>query len=395
MPDHPLRASLIGVFRLVRHLRLPPARWERAVESLEASELFRQCAARIRTVRFPGAEGDARLPDGVIGQFQWREREMCILYRHPAWGREYVWEAGADDLPGVERARLCLRLVNTRSRLTHLMLMGLAQHQAAYLASGDLLDLEPLSQAALGWWIASEGDGRFLPEGSRLETIDASLISRAVRGLSLLTPQRQIVSLRHLMPSSRAVLQYRLKALLDEEAADLRRGSIEQPADDEALRDRLAGRWNMSVARRTVALARQALGIPASYRRDGHHTYPPREVAPFAPQAYPLTATALQDQIPAGPGVYEIALAVGEVAYPDGASPVVYLGRSRNLRKRLADHLRPGAKNARLGVYLAGSRCVVRYASTPVDDLQAVERALVRAFIETYGALPKGNRIQP
>ncbi len=390
-PDRPLRAALVGAIRLARYLRRPPVRWEATVEALEASEIFRQCAAHIRAVRFSEAEIDVGLPVGVIGQFRRCEGRIRIVYRHPAWGREYLWE-GESDQNEAKRLLLQLRLVSTRSCLTHLMLMGLAQHQRMFLDSGDPLDLEPLTQAALGRWINME-DHQERSGWSLPATVDPSLISRAARGVNMLTPQGQAVSVRYLMPSARAVLQRRLKALLDEEAANLRRGLIEQPADDEALRARLAERWEINIARRTVALARQALGLPASYRRDGRHTYPPRGTA-FS-QVYSLVAATLRDQVPAGPGVYEIALAVGEVSYPEGASPVIYLGHSRNLRKRLADHLRPGTKNAILGAYLTGSRCVVRHLSASIDDLRAVERALVQSFEETYGALPKGNRLHP
>ncbi|MEK7808984.1 MAG: hypothetical protein AAB571_07930 [Chloroflexota bacterium] len=392
MPPSSLPARLVGAIRLARYLRRLPAWSETLVEELEDSDVFRQCAAHIRAVRFPEAEMDAGLPVGVIGQFRWREGRIRIAYRHPAWGQEYLWE-GESDQSEAKRLLLQLRLVSTRSRLTHLMLMGLAQHQRMFLDSGDPLDLELFTQAALGRWIDAEDR-----QGRRLvwhlpATVDPSLISRAARGVNMLTPQGQAVSIRYLMPSVRVVLQRRLKALLDEEAANLRRGLIEQPADDEALRVRLVERWGIKIARRTVSLARQTLGLPASYRRDGRHTYPPRGTA-FS-QVYSLTAATLRDQVLTGPGVYEIALAVGEVSYPEGASPVIYLGHSRNLRKRLADHLRPDTKNIILRAYLTGSRCVVRYLSASTDDLRVVERALAQSFEEIYGALPKGNRLHP
>lgn len=72
-----------------------------------------------------------------------------------------------------------------------MVLMGIAEHQGAYLSTGNALHLRPLSQVALAEWIRSEtqDDSRFLPPGSRLELVDNSMISRLTRNMSVLSPQ--------------------------------------------------------------------------------------------------------------------------------------------------------------------------------------------------------------
>ncbi len=107
-----------------------------------------------------------------------------------------------------------MRLVNTRNRLTHMILMGIAEHQHAYLASGDALHLRPLSQVALSEWIKSEtqGDSRFLLPGSKLELVDNSMISRLTRNMSMLSPRGQDIPLRDFFPGTRDVHKWMLDA---------------------------------------------------------------------------------------------------------------------------------------------------------------------------------------
>ena len=422
----PNRAHLIGIIILTRHLSLSLTRYETLIEKVEGSPMFTQLwPVIISTTLFPGAqmlEPAKGLTPNTIGQLRKDEGDFSICYRHPGLAREYLLNAGkmkrwgqnqplstGNPLPSpsagsgqgsgqapaeVQALRRQLRLINTRNRLTHVVLMGIAAHQAAYLASGDPLDLRPLSQVALAEWIRSEtqDDSRFLPPGSGLEFVDHSMISRLTRGLNVLSPQGQDVPLRDFFPSTRDVHKRMIEAILNEEREQIRQGNLDRAYTDEKIKKRLKERFDISVSRRTVSVCRQGMRIPSSYTRNGNYMYPPRPV--HFSFHYPLNVAAVKANAPEVPGVYEIALADAEVDYPSGSSGVVYIGSTKNLRKRLRDHLRPGSKNGDLRALLDNHRAVFRYIVRRRDG-RAAEKLLGQCFTLAYGALPCCNHIRP
>ena len=109
---------------------------------------------------------------------------------------------------------------------------------------------------------------------------------------------------------------------------------------------------------------------------------------------YPLNVASVRANAPEVPGVYEISLAEVEVDYPLCSSGVVYIGRAKNLRKRLRDHLGPNSKNGDLRVLLDSHGCSFRYILVR-GDLREAERELCHSFSAAYGSLPRCNRIRP
>jgi len=299
-----------------------------------------------------------------------------------------------EDEAEILALRRQLWLINTRNRLTHMVLMGIAEHQGAYLASGDALHLRPLSQVALAEWIRSETQGysRFLLPDSKLELVDNSMISRLTRNMTVLSPQGQDIPLRDFFPSTRDVHKRLIEAILDEEKERIRRGDIERAYTDEEIKGKLKERYGVSISRRTVGACRQEMRIPSSYTRNSNHTYPPRE-ARFSFH-YPLNMASIKANAPEVPGVYEISLAEMEVDYPLCSSGVVYIGSAKNLRKRLKDHLGPNSKNGDLRTLLSNHRAVFRYI-VKHRAIRAEEKMLCQCFILAYGALPRCNRIRP
>ena len=95
---------------------------------------------------------------------------------------------------------------------------------------------------------------------------------------------------------------------------------------------------------------------------------------------------------PAGPGVYEIALADGAFNYPVRASPVIYLGRSRNIRNRLRAHLR---NHEKFGPNANNGHVVFCFAAIRGTHLPEAEAELARAFCQSHGALPCYNIVTP
>ncbi len=377
---------------------------------MEGFSMFTQLSPSIiSTNLFP--EAQVLAPAGVltpncIGQLRKDEEGLCVSYRHPGLAQEYLVDEGgmrcwrqSQSLSATEEEEILalrrrLRLINTRNRLTHMVLMGIAEHQGNYLASGDALHLKPLRQVALAEWIRGEmqSGSRFLLPGSKLELVDNSMISRLARNMSVLSPQGQNVPLRGLLPSTRDVHKRLIEAILDEEKEQIRRGDIEGAYTDEGIKERLEERFGVLISRRTVSACRQSMRVPSSYTRNSSHTYPPG-LAHFSFH-YPLNVASVKANAPEVPGVYEISLAEMEVDYPLCSSEVVYIGSARNLRKRLRDHLRPSSKNGDLKVLLRDHQAVFRYI-VKRRGIRAEEKALCQCFTLAYGALPCCNHIRP
>jgi RNA polymerase sigma-54 factor len=237
-----------------------------------------------------------------------------------------------------------------------------------------------------------QGDSRFLMPGSKLELVDNSMISRLTRNMSVVSPLGREIPLPDLLPSTRDVYKRLIEAVLDEEREQIRQGDIEGACADEEIREKLKGRYGVSISRRTVSACRQEMRIPPSYTRNSNHMYPPR-LAHFSFH-YPLNMASVKANAPEVPGVYEISLAEMEIDYPLYFSGVVYIGSAKNLRKRLRDHLGSGLKNADLKALFSNHQAVFRYV-VKRRGVRAEEKMLSQCFILAHGALPRCNRIRP
>ncbi len=69
---------------------------------------------------------------------------------------------------------------------------------------------------------------------------------------------------------------------------------------------------------------------------------------------------------------------------------VLYIGASKNIRKRLSNYSGSKTKNVRLKLYVNGFDLFVRYFLT--KNYVQVEKELLKHFKKTYGELPKANR---
>lgn len=84
-----------------------------------------------------------------------------------------------------------LRRINTRNLIVHEILKGIVEHQRDYLGSNNELDLKPLTRAELAGIISNSKESSH----SFGLIMDASRISRVTRGLSVITPGGEEVSL--------------------------------------------------------------------------------------------------------------------------------------------------------------------------------------------------------
>ena len=403
MPD-PLDAATLGKIVFARFLSMPLKSFERCVANTESSVSFlalRHCArpsvlSRSHHLTTDVGESVSSLDEG-LGEVQLSAGRPVFVYRSWAFEREYRFDQEAikwlrptlssDQIASLHR----LRLINSRNQLTHALIQTLLDVQSDYLISGDPLALNALPQARMVRMLAARRD---LPV-----VADASRLSRLIRGLAFKMPDERTRPLNTLFPSERQIHCHRIHALLKTEQSQLLAGCLDRPLSDKAIAEALARQYGSVVSRRTVAAIRHHLAIPHWRRRAVHESYLAATEG-FSP-LLAMTPLSVNGSIPSRPGVYEIRSAAGsdDAHSIDGASPVapsqvVYIGSTRNLRKRLAAHVRGNGGNVRLFRLLMTGEATVRYRAVSMD-WRLLERRLYNAFRETFGAAPLCNRMSP
>lgn len=400
-------AELLGKIVFARFLELPLQRFERLVRRLEASSEFAALRPAVIPTCLQGArvaeDGCSRSrPAAVLGEVCEAGRGLEFVYRYASYAREYHFDeeeikqfstdpASPGDVAGTFRR---LRLINSRNRLTHALMQAVLELQAEYLRTGQPLALTPLSQAAISARLQSNPGLSVVADPGRL--------SRLVRGLAIALPGGKTISLRGLFPMPRQVHCHYVNHMLKMEKTWLLQGLLREPLTDEGIAERIGQEFGVCVSRRTVANIRHDLAIP-DYRRRGQRLDYLAATAGFSPLV-PLTRQALRSVVPPEPGVYEIRTLCGcpiedrrsglVEAARSGTQPVVYIGSSGDLNKRLADHLRGSSGNALLHRYVAAGVARVRFRLID-EGWRLIERELYRVFCETFGAPPLCNRMSP
>jgi len=110
---------------------------------------------------------------------------------------------------------------------------------------------------------------------------------------------------------------------------------------------------------------------------------------------HPLTMDDLKQHEARYSGVYRIALRDGTIAYPNGSSPVLFIGEAplRRLCERLQDHLRGWGST---GVYERHQNGeALQWQNYAGGDLVVTAAAAVEDFILKYGAPPVCNHKAP
>ncbi len=280
-----------------------------------------------------------------------------------------------------------VRRINTRNLIVHRILEKIVEQQRDYFASDNEFNLKPLSQAGLARLISDSKNGSH----SLDFTIDTSRISRALRDLSIITPSEKEIPLRFLFVSRKDMVKRGIKAILNREKKDIGSGRITKPHTDEELRHIIKGEYGLSVTRREVAYCRKELGILAYSERNGYvyHT-----LAANYSRVYPFTAPSVEDNAPAGPGVYELCVDGGGIEHPTGCCQTFYIGSAKNIRKRLFSHLSSSSKNGGIKKVLKERPCVFRYLRVP-QGWDQEEKKFYNLFVLTYGDSPQCNHMSP
>ena len=311
---------------------------------------------------------------------------FAICYRHPGFGKEYLLNGDPRLLEkeGNEALTRKLRLITTRNRITHEVINGILRLQRGFFCSGNPLDLKPLTLTSLSRIISTSQKGD--------PAIDHSRISRLVNGKSIITPSGRERPLRFFFPVMRDIHRRFVSKIVNEERRSLVSGEIKRPFSDKEIRDRLRHEHDLAITRRQVAFCRRETGIPNLYQRAKNNRYPP-EWARFS-AFYSLRAACVRESAPAGPGIYELGLKRPEIQYPQGFSHLFYIGSARNIRGRLKEHLRPGARNGGIRKQLKEHECFFRH-SLFNDNWHEKEKRLYRLFVVIFGASPLCNKISP
>lgn len=253
-----------------------------------------------------------------------------------------------------------LRWINTRNEFSYHVLQYLIIYQRDYLFSGKEVDLKPLTFREFLF--------RF-----PCKYLDQSRLSRLVSNLVVKTLHNEIISLRSLFISRKRWSAYQVKQVVDEN---------EDALTDSGIQDQLKKR-EIHLSVRTICNCRKLLNIPHHKERASH--YYGRDIA-FS-DSIAISERSF-NRIPAEPGVYELSIDL-KISYTRQKSDVVYIGASRDLRKRIASYSGKSLKNDRLVQLVKGYKLFVRYCAT--KEYRALEKSLLRNFKSNYSELPKAN----
>jgi len=136
---------------------------------------------------------------------------------------------------------------------------------------------------------------------------------------------------------------------------------------------------------RTICNCRKLVNIPNYKERDGY-TY--EEDIDFS--SYIMLSKKYLSKIPTEAGVYELSVS-SKIDYLNYRSNVVYIGSSKNLRKRIANYSGNKLKNSRLNKFINDYDVFLRFCLT--ENYILVEKRLLKNFKNKYGELPKANSL--
>ena len=249
--------------------------------------------------------------------------------------------------------------INTRNRFSLHILKSLLHYQSKYWFSGKETDLKPLSLK------------QFLSVYP-LQYLEKSRLSRLISNLSVMSPQNQVISLRSLFISKRKYHAYLVKEIVDNSENALRDKDIQY----------LLAQKGVHLSPRTICNCRKLLNIP-NYKEKSAYYYG-KDIT-FS-DYMPLSKKYL-NKIPSGAGVYELSVS-SRIDYPNQRSNVVYIGSSKNLRKRIANYLGNKLKNNCLSKFINNPDVFVRFCLTENHIL--AEKSflkILRTFMASYQRL--------
>ena len=135
---------------------------------------------------------------------------------------------------------------------------------------------------------------------------------------------------------------------------------------------------------RTICNCRKSLNVPNWREKGGNY-----EKGINFCDYIPLSRKHLK-KIPNEAGVYEASVSL-KVDYKNRRSNVIYIGSSKNLRKRIGDYTSGKLKNRTLEEFINYGDVFLRFCIA--EDYIKVEKMLLKNFKNTYSELPKANSL--
>ena len=365
-------AKFVGRVIFANFLEIPLERYKDIIEEVDNSSIITvRCLSRANT-----ADEKANRSSKTIARIVKITKGFSIRYTFEGFNKIYT--ARRNLSPKLFHK---IRRINSRNDLTHRIIKGIIERQKKFLSTDDPVDLVPFSQIQLGRWL----------NGNRLPEIDISWLSRLVNNISVITPSGEERVLKSFFLTQKDINKKLIKQILDEERDALEFSKM-RPLSDGEISIVLRRQYGISVSRQSVGICRNDLGIPPARGRLSGYKYPPL-LANFS-LFYGLTEESVRSNALANSGIYEFRLKGKKIKYPSGESDVIYIGSTKNIKKRLKEHLKENNKNGHIRSFLKRFDCSFRYIQFS-KNWKAEEGELYNLFVKTYGAAPKCNRVKP
>ena len=384
----PKQAKLIGRIILSNFLELPLSKFEKYITKVEKLTIFKKLIANKNiSINFVGKTIDIK-SDNVIACIIKNKRGFSIRYSRKGFIKRYVSSnrinCNSSDQENYKiHLLLCkLRHITTRNEFTHCILNGIIECQRNYFRTGNNRDLKPLRQKDLSEWISSTYKLR----------ISEGWISRIINGKFIITHRGKELPLKFFFYKMKEQKKRLVKEILDKERIFLKSKKIIKPHSDEKLRHKLKAIYSVSISKRSISVYRRELGIPSFWKRTYNYTYQSYEENFSA--LFPFTFFSIENNTVENHGVYELRLANKEIEYKNDKTGIFYIGSTKNLRKRLKEHLRNRKKNSSMRKIIKYNICLFRYIVFH-KDLKKEEKRLYNLFKMTFGTSPKCNKVSP
>lgn len=271
-----------------------------------------------------------------------------------------------------------LRRINYLNNIVFTILCALLNLQKEYFLTCNALKLKPIPLNEIE---------SYIKEYYKVD-IDKSLISRFIKNKSLIDLRGEEIPLTHLCCNKRFVYMKYLDYYFKKEGEKLLIKQIRRPLSDLKISRYLLSKHGIKISRRQVTEYRNMLGVENSFKRVVIHNYVPEHYS-FSP-FYAFSKRSIRKYILNFPGIYEIHLADDVVNYNNKYNSVIYIGSTKNLRKRLSEHL--NSKNKLLKNIILNKKCKFRFIMD-FRNYKLKENLLLIKFYKRYKTIPLCNKL--
>ena len=402
--DHRL---LVRKIILSRFLEMPLERYEEFIENLKINSVFIKLYNRkwakcdggiIKIINFPGTMRSSRKykwSKNVLAEVIVSKDSYLINYRNEWFSKEIVvnqnglnWFLENEKLiskkTSIRDLLTKIRLINIRNSITYKILGGIIYFQKDFFINrDDPYSLKVLSFLDVSKWVSDNFKNGLY--------IDSSRISRIISRKLIITKYGHEIELKELFPSSRDIKKKYVKKILYLEHEGMNKGILEVAYNDGKIANKIKVISEIDISRRTVGHCRKELGVVNSYRRIKTY-YPPINFD--YSRFFPFNDQSVKKNAPKKSGVYELSTTDLEIVYREGRSKIFYLGSTKDIKKRLLEHLGFSGRNGGIKNFLKGHSCLFRYKLCS-EDWNKTEKELYNSFIVTFREAPKCNTIKP